>query len=373
MSHPALQHYWWIIISLLGSFLAFLLFVQGGQTLVYSLGKSKSEKKIIYNALGRKWELTFTTLVTFGGAFFASFPLFYATSFGGAYWLWMTILFFFIIQAIAYEFRSKPNNFLGEKTYGLFLAFNGFAGSFLIGVVISTFFNGANFITNEMNFSSWTNKWYGLETLANFHNITLGIAVFALSRILAIQYIHNSIENDEINARSKKLLFTNVAVFLTAFLYWLIRLMFINGYEYDPDTMYVTAVPGKYFQNFIEMPLNSVMLVAGIVLVLFGIFRSFFNGSPQAIWYSGAGTVMTVFALFILAAFNNTCFYPSLTDIQNSLNIANASSSHYTLIVMSYVSLFIPFVFAYIIYAWNSINDRKINEKEMESTESHTY
>ena len=372
MTHLALQQYWWIIIAVLGSFLVFLLFVQGGQSLIYSLGKTKMGKKIIYNAMGRKWELTFTTLVTFGGSFFASFPLFYATSFGGAYWVWMAILFCFIIQAIAYEFRSKPNNFLGEKTYEVFLAINGFAGTFLLGAVLSTFFTGANFLVDEMNFSSWTTKWYGLEALGNFQNVIFGIAVFGLSRVLAIQYLHNSIHNDEIYEKSKPLFLVNLAIFLLAFLYWFANLLFMDGYEYDNETMLVSIVDHKYLNNIIEMPFNTLILITGIILLLTGIVKTILNRSEKAIWYSGIGTFLTVFALFILAAFNNTCFYPSLSDTQSSLNIVNASSSHYSLTAMSYVSLIIPFVFAYIFYAWNAINNKKIDDKEMES-EPHTY
>lgn len=372
MSYIMLQQYWWIIISLLAAFLVFLLFVQGGQTLIYSLGKSDVEKTILINALGRKWEFTFTTLVTFGGAFFASFPLFYATSFGGAYWVWMAILFCFIIQAIAYEFRSKPNNFLGSKTYEVFLMINGFAGTILIGTAVGTFFNGANFIINEMNFSSWTNSWHGLEAVLNFHNLALGISVFALSRILAIQYFHKNVDNEGIISRSRNILLISSVLFLITFLYWIIKLLLIKGYSYDPQTMIVSVENYKYFRNILEMPVNSFILVIGIGLVLFGIIRSLITDFQDAIWFTGTGTILTIFALFILAGFNNTCFYPSLADDQSSLNIINSSSSPYTLKVMTYVSILIPFVFAYIVYSWRSINNNKINQKELEG-DTHKY
>ncbi len=251
LSYLALQQYWWVIISLLASFLIFLMFVQGGQTLIFSLGKTELEKTILINALGRKWEFTFTTLVTFGGAFFASFPLFYSTSFGGAYWVWMAILFCFIIQAVAYEFRSKPNNFLGSKTYEVFLLINGILATILIGTAVGTFFNGGNFVVDEMNLSAWANKWYGLEAVTNFHNVALGISIFGLSRILAIHYFRKNIDDAVILERSKSHLLVNTAVFLLAFLYWLIKLLLMEGFAYDPDTMMVSLEKYKYFHNII--------------------------------------------------------------------------------------------------------------------------
>jgi cytochrome d ubiquinol oxidase subunit II len=372
LSHFALQQYWWIIVSLLASLLVFLLFVQGGQTLLLTLGKDNAQKKILANLFGRKWEFTFTTLVTFGGAFFASFPLFYSTSFGGAYWVWMAILFCFIIQAIAYEFRAKPNNVLGQKTYDIFLLLNGVLGTVLIGTAVGTFFNGANFVVSDMNFSSWSNKWYGLEAVTNPHNVALGLAIFMLSRILALHYIQKNVDDDDLIQKSKSALWINTLLFLVFFLYWLIKLLFIEGYTYDPATLIVTKEKFKYLHNLLEMPVNTVILLLGIVLVLFGIIKSLFTHFENAIWFTGLGTVLTVFAVFILAGFNHTCFYPSLTDMQSSLNIQNASSSHYTLTAMSYVSLTVPFVLAYIIYAWRAINNKKIDNQEME-TESHTY
>ncbi|MBE0653632.1 MAG: cytochrome d ubiquinol oxidase subunit II, partial [Bacteroidales bacterium] len=349
LSHLALQQYWWVIISLLASFLVFLMFVQGGQTLIHIIGKTDMQKTILVNALGRKWEFTFTTLVTFGGAFFASFPLFYSTSFGGAYWVWMAILFCFIIQAIAYEFRSKPNNFLGKKTFDIFLLINGVLGTILIGTAVGTFFNGANFIVTDMNQSYWANSWHGLEAVINFHNVALGIAIFALARILAIHYFFKNIDDDDIIQRSHNQLWVNTGIFLLAFLYWLIKLLLIDGFAYDPDTLFVSMEPNKYLHNFIQMPVNAMLFLGGVILVLYGIIRSLTDRFQNSIWYSGTGTILTVFALFILAGFNNTCFYPSNADLQSSLHIQNASSSHYTLTAMSYVSLIVPFVLAYIV------------------------
>lgn len=372
LSHLALQQYWWVIISLLASLLVFLLFVQGGQSLIHTIGKTPMQKSIMVNALGRKWEFTFTTLVTFGGAFFASFPLFYSTSFGGAYWVWMAILFCFIIQAIAYEFRSKPNNFLGRKTYDIFLLINGILGTVLIGTAVGTFFNGANFLVNDMNQSSWANSWHGLEAVINFHNVALGIAIFALARIVAIHYFFKNIDEDEIISRSRNQLWVNSGIFLVAFLYWLIKLLLKDGYAYDPQTLVVSMEPYKYLHNFIDMPVNTIIFLAGVVLVLYAIIRSLFRDFQNAIWFSGIGTVLTVFAVFFVAGFNNTCFYPSNADLQSSLHIQNASSSKYTLTAMSYVSLLVPFVLAYIVYAWRAINNKKVDQEEME-TESHIY
>lgn len=372
LSYLALQQYWWVIISLLAALLVFLMFVQGGQTLLLTLGKTDIQKKILTNLFGRKWEFTFTTLVTFGGAFFASFPLFYSTSFGGAYWVWMAILFCFIIQAIAYEFRSKPRNVFGHKTYEVFLLINGVLGTILIGTAVGTFFNGANFSVDSMNFSSWSNSWYGLEAVTNPHNVALGISIFALSRVLALHYIRKNTDEPGIIENTASSLWFNTILFLAVFLYWLIKLLFLEGFAYDPETLMVTREKFKYLHNLLEMPVNTLILLAGVGLVLYGIIRSLFSKFENAIWFSGTGTVLTVFSIFILAGFNHTCFYPSISDPQSSLHIQNASSSHYTLTAMSYVSLLVPFVFAYIYYAWRSINNRKIDKAEMES-ESHVY
>jgi cytochrome bd ubiquinol oxidase subunit II len=372
LSHLALQQYWWIIISILGAILVFLLFVQGGQTLIYTLGKTELERRIIINSLGRKWEFTFTTLVTFGGAFFASFPLFYSTSFGGAYWVWMLILFAFIIQAVSYEFRSKPNNFLGAKTYEIFLFINGALGTILLGTAVATFFTGSEFSLNEMNFSKWEGAAYGLELALNLHNLSLGLAVFFLARVLAILYFMNNIDNQEIFSRSKKQLIINTIPFLFFFLLFVIWLLFIDGFGYNPVTKKVAMEPFKYLHNFIQMPLVLIIFLIGVVLVLFGIGKSILKSCTNGIWFAGIGTILTVFALFLIAGLNNTAFYPSTFNLQNSLTIESASSSKYTLTIMSYVSLLVPFVIAYIWYAWKSINNKKIDANEM-NEDIHVY
>jgi cytochrome d ubiquinol oxidase subunit II len=372
LSHLALQQYWWVIISLLASFLVFLMFVQGGQTLIYSLGKTALEKTMIVNALGRKWEFTFTTLVTFGGAFFASFPLFYATSFGGAYWVWIAILFCFIIQAIAYEYRSKPSNFLGLKTYDTFLFINGAFGTILIGTAVGTFFNGSMFSVNEMNLSKWETPYRGLEAILNWHNVALGLTVFFLARVLGILYIILNVESEEIYRRSKKHLMYNAIPFLVFFLAFLVRLLIKQGFAYDPDTGIVSMESFKYLHNLISMPLVLILMAAGIVLVLFALYKGLFTGFKRSFYFAGTGTVLVVFSLFLTAGLNNTCYYPSVFDLQSSLNIQNSSSSHYTLTAMSYVSLLVPFVLGYIIYAWSAVNKTKIKESDIDK-ESHVY
>lgn len=377
LSHLALQQYWWVIVSLLGALLVFLLFVQGGQTMIYALGKSEMKRTMLVNALGRKWEFTFTTLVTFGGAFFASFPLFYSTSFGGAYWVWMLILFCFVIQAVAYEFRSKPNNFLGAKGFEAFLFINGLLGTLLLGTAVATFFTGSNFSVNEMNFSRWDNSWHGLELAfdftryATFINLSLGIAVFFLSRVLAGLYFMNTIDDDEIFEGARKCVLGNSVMFLVFFLFFLVNILVRDGFAVDANGI-ISMEPYKYFHNLIGMPLNAIIFLAGVLLVLFGIFKGVFQKSSKGIWFSGLGTVLTVFSLLLLAGFNGTSFYPSVSDLQSSLTIMNSSSSHYTLTAMSYVSLMVPFVLAYIWYAWKAINNKKIDADEMEN-DSHVY
>jgi len=372
LSYLALQQYWWVIISLLAGSLVFLMFVQGGQTVIYQLGKTEGERKMIVNALGRKWEFTFTTLVTFGGAFFASFPLFYATSFGGAYWVWIAILFCFIIQAVAYEFRTKPNNFLGQKTYEIFLFVNGALGTLLIGTAVGTFFTGSEFYVNEFNLSQWKTPFHGLEAVLNIQNIALGLSVLFLARVLGLLYLINSVENEQVLLRARKQLWYNAILFVIFFLFFAIRLLFIGGFAVDPSTGEVFMERNKYLHNFLEMPLVLILFLAGVLLVLWGILSSLLKDSTRGIWFSGSGTVLTVFSLFLLAGFNNTAFYPSTFDLQSSLTIQNASSSKYTLTAMSYVSLMVPFVIAYIWYAWRSINRKKITEEEMQE-ESHAY
>lgn len=375
-----LQHYWWFIISLLGALLVFLLFVQGGQTLIYTLGKTELERTMLINALGRKWEFTFTTLVTFGGAFFASFPLFYSTSFGGAYWVWMAILFCFIVQAISYEFRSKPNNFLGQRTYEVFLYINGLLGTILLGTAVATFFTGSMFSVDKMNLtdvnnpviSSWETPWHGLEAALNLHNLALGLAVFFLARTLAILYFMNHVNHNAIFERAKKYLLYNALPFVVLFLVFTIWLMLRDGFAVNPADGTVFMEKYKYLHNLIQMPVVLIVFLVGVLLVLWGIAKSLISTYTKGIWFTGAGTVLAVLALFLIAGWNNTAYYPSTFNLQHSLTIFNSSSSKFTLTVMSFVSLLIPFVVAYIWYAWKSINVKKIDEDEMKS-ESHVY
>jgi cytochrome d ubiquinol oxidase subunit II len=327
---------------------------------------------MIVNALGRKWEFTFTTLVTFGGAFFASFPLFYATSFGGAYWVWIAILFSFIIQAVAYEFRSKPNNVFGYKTFELFLFLNGSLGPFLIGVAVATFFTGSMFSLNNMNQVQWATHWYGLEALLNIRNLTLGFAVLFLVRINGLLYLINTLKDEALLKRSVKGLIVNSIPFLVFFLFFIISLLLSKGFASDKGTGLMTIESFKYLHNFIQMPVVMLLFLAGVVSVLFGIGISVFRNSLSGIWYSGAGTILAVLSLFLVAGFNGTSFYPSLFELQSSLTIMNASSSHFTLKTMMYVSFIIPFVIAYIWFAWKAINNDRITEEEMKS-EEHKY
>jgi cytochrome d ubiquinol oxidase subunit II len=380
LSYFGLQQYWWAIISLIGSILIFLMFVQGGQTLIYTLGKSEDERTILINSLGRKWEFTFTTLVTFGGAFFASFPLFYSTSFGGAYWVWIAILFSFIIQAISYEFRLKPGNLFGHRTYEVFLFINGALGSILIGTVVGTFFNGSPFSVNLGNLSNpgntvisrWETSIHGLEAAMNLHNLSLGLTVFFLVRMLSLLYFMNNVKDDSIFKRAKKQLLINALPFLTVFLFFAVRLLMMKGYVYDPISKFVAIEKFKYLHNLIQMPVIGLFFLSGTGLVLFGILKSLLTVYTKGIWYSGIGTILVVFSLFAIAGYNYTPFYPSNFDLQSSLTIENSSSSKYTLTVMSYVSLLVPFVAAYIYFAWKSINKKKIDVDEIRE-ESHVY
>ena len=381
-SYITLQQYWWIIVTLLGALMVFLFFVQGGQTFISIIGKTDAEKSIIANSLGRKWEFTFTSLVTFGGAFFASFPLFYSTSFGGAYWVWMAILFSFVIQAVSYEYRSKPNNFLGKKTFDAFLLINGLLGPLLLGTAVGTFFTGSAFSVNKANIanlvggsqaiSSWEHPAHGLEAVLNLQNVLLGLAIMFLARVLGLLYMMNNIDHKEILDRSKKQLIYNAIPFLIFFLSFLFWTLFSDGFAVNPDTKMVVMEPLKYLNNFLAMPILLIMFLLGVVAVLWGIGISVFKTSSKGIWFAGLGTVLTVWSLLMSVGFNNTAYYPSTFDLQSSLTITNSSSSQYTLTVMSYVSLFVPFVLAYIWYAWKSINNKKIDNDEI-NTESHLY
>jgi cytochrome d ubiquinol oxidase subunit II len=376
-----LQHYWWFLISLLGGLLVLLLFVQGGQSLLFSLGKTENEQKMLVNSTGRKWEFTFTTLVTFGGAFFASFPLFYSTSFGGAYWVWLLILLCFVLQAVSYEFQSKKGNLLGKKTYQIFLILNGILGPVLIGTAVGTFFNGTEFVVNKAQLtniempviSTWANPLHGLEAAFVIWNVCLGLGVFFLSRVLAILYFLNNIDDETIRERCRKRLPVEAALFLVFFLTFFVRQLLVEGFAVDPVTGEVFLEKFKYFTNFIQMPVVTVILLVGVVLVLFGIAKPIISkNSTAGIWFAGAGTALTVLALLLCAGWNNTAYYPSVADLQSSLTISNSCSSPFTLKVMTWVSFFIPFVLAYIFYAWRSIDIHKISKNEIEN-DGHAY
>lgn len=376
-----LQHYWWFIVSLLGALLVFLLFVQGGQSLLFSLGKNEMQQRMMLNSTGRKWEFTFTTLVTFGGAFFASFPLFYSTSFGGAYWVWMLILACFVLQAVSYEYQAKKGNLLGKKTYQVFLWINGVFGPILLGTAVGTFFNGAEFIVNKAQLtdismpviSIWANPWHGLEAALVFWNLCLGLAVFFLSRVLALLYFINNINDDDLVARCRRRLIPETILFLVFFLTFLIHLLVADGFAVNPDTQEVYREPYKYLYNLVQMPVVGIVFLLGVVGVLFGIGKTIVSSAwKKGIWFAGTGTVLTVLTLLLCAGWNHTAYYPSLADLQSSLTIQNSSSSPFTLKVMSYVSILVPIVVAYIFFAWRSIDLHKINVKEMDEN-NHAY
>jgi len=372
ISHLFLQNYWWIIVSLLASLLVFLMFVQGGQSLIFTLPRNDMQKTMIINTIGRKWDLTFTTLVTFGGAFFASFPLFYATSFGGAYWVWIAILFSFILQAVAYEFRSKPGNVFGQGTFDVFLFLNGALGPLLIGIAVATFFTGSQFSLDDMNRVKWASSWYGLEAVLDIRNVALGMAVLFLSRVNGLLYIINTIDDDSLKTRSFQKLMINSVLFLVPFLFFVVSILLSSGFAADPVTGTISLEKYKYLNNLVQMPLVLVIFLAGVAGVLYGIGLALLRKSTRGVWFTSIGTVLAVFAVFMLAGFNGTSFYPSAYDLQSSLTIRNASSSEFTLRTMMYVSFLVPFVFGYIAYAWKSINNKNITSDEMNSGE-HKY
>ena len=376
-----LQHYWWFIVSLLGAILVFLLFVQGGNSMVYCLGRSEQERRMIMNSTGRKWEFTFTTLVTFGGAFFASFPLFYSTSFGGAYWLWMIILFSFVLQAVSYEFQSKEGNLLGKKTYRAFLIANGIIGPLLLGGAVATFFTGSDFLINKNNManelmpviSQWGNGWHGLDALTNPWVWVLGLAVFFLSRVLGILYIMNNINDENLRSRGSVQLIGNAVPFVVLFVIFLVYVVIKDGYAVDSATGVIVMEPYKYLHNLLEMWYVLLTLLIGVVLVLFGVIRTVVSKSYiGGIWPVGIGVILAVLALLLCAGWNNTAYYPSTADLQSSLTITNSSSSLFTLRTMAYVSILVPFVLAYILYAWRQIDSKKIDAEEMRR-EEHLY
>lgn len=381
ISYQFLQEYWWFLVSLLGALLVFLMFVQGGQSLLFTIGKTERQQKLLINSIGRKWEFTFTTLVTFGGAFFASFPLFYSTSFGGAYWVWTLILLCFVLQAVSYEFQAKKGNLLGKKNYRIFLIINGVLGPLLVGTAVGTFFTGAEFVIDKAQLtevsmpviSRWATPWHGLEAVTVVWNLCLGAAVFFLARVLAILYFVNNIEDDEVDKHCRKRLPIEVGGFLVFFLLFVGHLMTMEGYAVQPETEEIFMQPYKYLNNLLEMPVVLVLFLAGVVLVLYGIIDTMLSKyHVKGIWFAGAGTVLTVLALLLCAGWNHTAYYPSTVDLQSSLTIQNSSSSHFTLQTMMYVSFLIPFVLAYIFYAWRALDLHKINDQEIREGE-HTY
>lgn len=363
-----LQIYWWVVLSLLGGLLVFMFFVQGGQTLIDELSDNEVEKTMLINSLGRKWELGFTTLVLFGGAAFAAFPLFYSTSFGGAYWAWLAILFCFIIQAVSYEYRKKEGNLYGAKTFEIFLKINGFLGVFLIGVALSSFFSGSHFILNEQNFVLWQSKWRGLELLANPYNYLLGLALIFLSRILGLGYFMNNIDDKNIRAKIPKKALINSILFLVFFLGFLAFIFLKEGFVLGEGAV-VEMRANAYLFAFLQNPLLLIILLVGVIFVLIGIWLLCFKKCACAIWNLGLGSVLAVFGVFLCLGLGGGVFYPSLSDLQSSLSIKNASSSTYTLSVMAYVSLLVPFVLAYISYVWRAMDKVKVSKDEM--NESH--
>ena len=382
MTYEFLQHYWCFIVSLLGAILVFLLFVQGANSVASSLGYTEEGKRLVYNSTGRKWEFTFTTLVTFGGAFFASFPLFYSTSFGGAYWLWMLILFTFVLQAVSYEFQNKLGNFLGPKTFQFFLTLNGILGPLLLGGAVATFFEGSNFIIEKNNLidvgsitpiiSRWANASHGLDALLNPWVLVLGFAVVFLARVLGILYVMNNVNDEDIRSRGSVRLIGAAVPFVILFVAYLVHLLLKEGFAYDPATGIIFMEPYKYLNNFISMWYLLIILLIGVVLVLFGIGKTIVSKDyVGGIWPAGIGTVLTVLALLLCCAWNNTAYYPSTADLQSSLTLANSCSSEFTLRTMFYVSLLVPFVLAYIVYAWRAIDAKKLDKDEIQN--DHAY
>ena len=380
MTYSFLQNYWWFLVSLLGALLVFLMFVQGANAMLFSLGRNDAERRLLVNSTGRKWELTFTTLVTFGGAFFASFPLFYSTSFGGAYWLWMIILFTFVLQAVSYEFQNKMGNFLGPKTFQAMLVINGLVAPLLLGGAVATFFNGSNFIVDKMNLtvfsqpviSHWANASCGLDALLDPWNLVLGLAVMFLAQVLGILYVMNNVNDENIRSRGSVRLVGCAAPFVILLVAFLIRTLLKDGFAYNPETGEIFMEPNKYWHNFVDMWYLLVMLLVGVVLTLYGIVRTIVSKTYiQGIWPSGIGVVLVVLSLLLCVGWNNTAYYPSTADLQSSLTIANSCSSEFTLRTMAIVSLLIPFVLAYSVYAWRAIDRRKIDHEEITKGESY--
>lgn len=379
MTYIFLQHYWWFIVSLLGALLVFLMFVQGANSMVFSLGHSDEERRVVVNSTGRKWEITFTTLVTFGGAFFASFPLFYSTSFGGAYWLWMVILFSFVLQAVSYEFQNKLGNILGTRTFQWMLVANGIIGPLLLGGAVATFFNGSNFVVDKGNLTSfqpvishWANASYGLDALLDPWNLVFGLAVFFLARILGTLYIINNVDDENIRSRSSVRLVGCTITFLIFFLAFLVRTLLKEGFAVDPSTGLIVMEPMKYLHNLIAMWPLLIVFAVGVVLLLYGVVRTIVSKTYiKGIWPAGIGVVLAVLSLLLCAGWNNTAFYPSNADLQSSLTIANSCSSEFTLRTMFYVSLLVPFVVAYIAYVWYAMDKKKLTKEEVSDEEAY--
>ena len=380
MTYTFFQQYWWFLVSLLGALLVFLMFVQGANSSLFCLGRTPEERRLLINSTGRKWEFTFTTLVTFGGAFFASFPLFYSTSFGGAYWLWMIILFSFVVQAVSYEFQHKLGNFLGPKVFQVCLVINGVVGPLLLGGAVATFFTGSNFIVDHGSLldqaqpviSRWANASAGLDALLNPWNLILGIAVLLLSRILGVLYVINNVAYATIRARGRRIIRYEAVAFLVFFLTFFVYLTLTEGYAYDPATGVIFMEPMKYLHNLTQMWYLSVLLLVGVVLLLFGMVKTVFSTVYiQGIWPAGIGVVLVVLSLLLCAGWNNTAYYPSTADLQSSLSIVNSCSSEFTLRTMSIVSVLVPFVLAYIVYAWHAIDKRKLTHDEIEKEEAY--
>ncbi len=378
MTYVFLQHYWWFLVSLLGALLVFLMFVQGANSLISSLGRTPEGMRMVLNSTGRKWEITFTTLVTFGGAFFASFPLFYSTSFGGAYWVWMLILLTFVLQAVSYEFQNKLGNILGPKTFRFFLVLNGVLGPFLIGTAVATFFNGSNFLIEKASLtdqlqpiiSRWANASNGLDAVLDPWNLIFGFAVLFLARVLGILYVMNNVNDEDVRCRGSVRLVGNSVAFLIFFLAFLIRTLLKDGYAYNPQDGEIMMQPMKYLTNLVEMWPLLIVLLVGVGGVLYGIGRTIWSKTyVKGIWPAGIGTVLTVLVLLLLAGWNNTAYYPSNADLQSSLTIQNSCSSEFTLRTMFYVSLLIPFVLAYIAYCWYSLDKKKITKEEIREGE----
>lgn len=379
ITYVFLQHYWWFLIALLGGLLVFLLFVQGGNALIFPAGKSEEERSLIVNSTGRKWELTFTTLVTFGGAFFASFPLFYSTSFGGAYWVWILILITFVFQAVSYEFQSKAGNLLGKTCFRIFLTLNGCLAPLLIGTAVGTFFTGSQFIVDKGAvgdiaapvISRWANSWHGLEAVAEPFNVLFGVMVMCLAISLGALYLINNIDNEKLASQLRRSLLVAFGGFLVALLYVLIRLSTMEGFTVDAEGV-VSLEAGKYLHNFLQMPLVLGLFLAGAVLLVVGVLMTLLNGAfKRGIWLAGPGATLAVVALFLIAGYNGTAYYPSTVDMQDSLTLANSCSSEFTLRTMAVVSLIIPFVVAYIAYFWRQMDKRSLTSEELDRSEKY--